>query len=81
MATSIRRECVAWVLAIASILAGFGLTACQKTEPTDASTDKPKIGFLVKMPEQAWFINEQRAATEAGQRLGFDVAKIGVPDG
>src|SRR4051794_41848974 len=33
------------------------------------------------MPEQAWFINEQRAATEAGQQLGFDVIKIGVPDG
>jgi ABC-type sugar transport system substrate-binding protein len=28
--------------------------------------DEPlKIGFLVKMPEQAWFINEQKAATAA----------------
>jgi L-arabinose transport system substrate-binding protein len=50
------------------------IAACQKNE-------RPKIGFLVKMPEQAWFINEQRAATEAGQKLGFDVIKIGVPDG
>jgi L-arabinose transport system substrate-binding protein len=50
------------------------VAACQKN-------DRPKIGFLVKMPEQAWFINEQRAATEAGQKLGFDVIKIGVPDG
>jgi len=50
------------------------IAACQKN-------DRPKIGFLVKMPEQAWFINEQRAATEAGQKLGFDVIKIGVPDG
>ncbi|HEU4654693.1 MAG TPA: arabinose ABC transporter substrate-binding protein [Steroidobacteraceae bacterium] len=52
----------------------LSLAACQKN-------DRPKIGFLVKMPEQAWFINEQRAATEAGQKLGFDVIKIGVPDG
>jgi L-arabinose transport system substrate-binding protein len=52
----------------------LSVSACQKN-------DRPKIGFLVKMPEQAWFINEQRAATEAGQKLGFDVIKIGVPDG
>jgi L-arabinose transport system substrate-binding protein len=61
----------------ALLAAAFGLltlAACHKN-------DRPKIGFLVKMPEQAWFINEQRAATEAGQELGFDVIKIGVPDG
>jgi L-arabinose transport system substrate-binding protein len=52
----------------------LSVSACQ-------TNDRPKIGFLVKMPEQAWFINEQRAATEAGQKLGFDVIKIGVPDG
>ena len=27
-----------------------------------------KIGFLVKMPEQAWFINEQNAASALGQK-------------
>ena len=81
MVTSTRRGWASWLLVIASVLAMSGLSACQKNEPTHASSDKPKIGFLVKMPEQAWFINEQRAATEAGQRLGFDVAKIGVPDG
>jgi L-arabinose transport system substrate-binding protein len=58
----------------ATIFALLFVAACQKNE-------RPKIGFLVKMPEQAWFINEQRAATEAGQQLGFDVIKIGVPDG
>ena len=32
--------------------------------------DEPlKIGFLVKMPEQAWFINEQKAATAVGQKV------------
>ena len=28
----------------------------------------PKIGFLVKMPEQGWFISEQKGAAEAGPR-------------
>ncbi|MEX3959500.1 arabinose ABC transporter substrate-binding protein [Trinickia sp. EG282A] len=44
--------------------------------------DEPlKIGFLVKMPEQAWFINEQNAATALGKQEGFSVVKIGTPDG
>ena len=34
-----------------------------------ARADAPlKIGFLVKMPEQAWFINEQNAASALGQK-------------
>lgn len=40
-----------------------------------------KIGFLVKMPEQAWFINEQKAAAEVGKKEGFSVVNIGTPDG
>ena len=47
-----------------------------------AHADEPlKIGFLVKMPEQAWFINEQKAATELGKKDGFSVVNIGTPDG
>jgi L-arabinose transport system substrate-binding protein len=47
-----------------------------------AHADSPvKIGFLVKMPEQAWFINEQKAATALGQKEGFSVVNIGTPDG
>jgi L-arabinose transport system substrate-binding protein len=46
-----------------------------------SSGDRPKIGFLVKMPEQGWFINEQKAAAEAGRQMGFDVLLIGVQDG
>ncbi|TKC91830.1 arabinose ABC transporter substrate-binding protein [Trinickia terrae] len=47
-----------------------------------AHADEPlKIGFLVKMPEQAWFINEQKAATALGQKDGFSVVNIGTPDG
>ncbi|WP_114811546.1 arabinose ABC transporter substrate-binding protein [Paraburkholderia kururiensis] len=47
-----------------------------------AQADTPlKIGFLVKMPEQAWFINEQKAATALGKQEGFSVVNIGTPDG
>ncbi|HEY3598307.1 MAG TPA: arabinose ABC transporter substrate-binding protein [Paraburkholderia sp.] len=47
-----------------------------------AQADTPlKIGVLVKMPEQAWFINEQKAATALGQKEGFSVVNIGTPDG
>src|SRR5260221_4784057 len=60
----------AWVLAAAVGV----LCAC-------SSSDRPKIGFLVKMPEQGWFINEQKAAAEAGRQMGFDVVGIGVQDG
>jgi L-arabinose transport system substrate-binding protein len=47
-----------------------------------ARADEPlKVGFLVKMPEQAWFINEQKAATALGQKEHFAVVNIGTPDG
>ena len=45
-----------------------------------AARDAPlKIGFLVKMPEQAWFINEQNAASALGQKENFSVVKIARP--
>jgi len=40
-----------------------------------------KIGFLVKMPEQPWFITEQEAAIAAGRTRGFEVLRFGTPDG
>lgn len=46
-----------------------------------AQEDEVKIGFIVKKPEQAWFINEQKAATEVGEELGFDVVRLGGEDG
>ncbi len=47
-----------------------------------AHADEPlKVGFLVKMPEQAWFINEQKAATALSQQEHFTVVNIGTPDG
>ena len=41
----------------------------------------PKIGFLVKMPEQPWFISEQKAAALLGKTMGFRTVDIGTPDG
>jgi L-arabinose transport system substrate-binding protein len=39
-----------------------------------AHADDPlKVGFLAKMPEQAWFINEQKAASALGQKESFAV--------
>ncbi len=46
-----------------------------------AETNKIKIGFIVKMPEQTWFQLEWRFAEEAGKEYGFDVIKIGAQDG
>ncbi|MBT2772400.1 arabinose ABC transporter substrate-binding protein [Halomonas sp. ISL-60] len=46
-----------------------------------AQEDEVKIGFIVKKPEQAWFINEQKAATEVGEEFGFDVVRLGGEDG
>jgi len=42
---------------------------------------KVKIGFLVKQPEVGWFQTEWKFADQAGKDLGFDVIKIGTPDG
>lgn len=46
-----------------------------------ASGGPVKIGFLVKQPDVPWFQNEWRFAEEAGKKHGFEVIKIGVPDG
>jgi L-arabinose transport system substrate-binding protein len=46
-----------------------------------AAQAKPKIGFLVKMPEASWFQTEWKFADQAGSDLGFDVIKIGTQDG
>ena len=61
-------------------LAAIGLTWLGASAGAFAATPV-KIGFLVKMPEQAWFINEQKAATEQGRKDGFAVVSIGAPDG
>ena len=74
MASKLRR------LTICAALAS--LFAAPLALQTTAHADEPlKVGFLVKMPEQAWFINEQKAATALGKKDGFSVVNIGTPDG
>ena len=45
------------------------------------SPGKIKLGFLVKQPEEPWFQYEWKGAERAGARYGFEVIKLGVPDG
>lgn len=45
------------------------------------SDDEVTIGFIVKKPEQAWFINEQDAATRLGEEKGFEVVRLAGEDG
>ena len=39
------------------------------------------LGFLVKMPEELWFQNEWKFAQQCADKYGFELIKIGVPDG
>jgi len=45
------------------------------------AAENPKLGFLVKQPEEPWFQTEWRFADKAGKDLNFEVIKIAVPDG
>ncbi|TGR16758.1 arabinose ABC transporter substrate-binding protein, partial [Mesorhizobium sp. M1C.F.Ca.ET.196.01.1.1] len=73
--TSKLRRLTLTAIAAATLAAPFAMQL-------SAHADQPlKVGFLVKMPEQAWFINEQKAATALGQKDGFSVVNIGTPDG
>ncbi|CAM3594381.1 arabinose ABC transporter substrate-binding protein [Rahnella bruchi] len=60
-------------------LAAVGLAAVMSHSAMAA--DNPKLGFLVKQPEEPWFQTEWRFADKAGKDLNFEVIKIAVPDG
>ncbi len=57
------------------------LLACLLSCNKPASTTTIKIGFLVKQPDVSWFQNEWKFADQAAARNGFEVIKIGIPDG
>jgi len=46
-----------------------------------ANTERVRIGFLVKQPEESWFQQEWRFAQKAADKYGFDLIKIGATDG
>jgi len=60
------------------LLAATALPAC-KAGPKGA--DPIVLGFLVKQPEELWFQNEWRFAQRCADDYGFDLIKIGTPDG
>ena len=74
---------------IFSVLAllGVALAGCAKKSESTASASatpaaaKVKLGFLVKQPEEPWFQFEWKGAEKAGAQYGFEVIKLGVPDG
>lgn len=61
---------------LATLTASLGMAALGVN-----AQERPKIGFLVKMPEQPWFISEQKAAAALGKTMGFSTVDIGTPDG
>ena len=67
-----------WTMLIAGAVL-MAIVAIKVFSPPAA--EHVKIGFLVKMPEQAWFINEIAAAKGAGREQDFDVIAMGTPDG
>lgn len=75
MITSRRR-----LLQLSSVGAMSALGGFRPGAPALAA-DTFKVGFIVKMPEQAWFINEQRAAAEAGAKDNFIVVNLAGTDG
>jgi L-arabinose transport system substrate-binding protein len=71
---------MAMLMAAALLLCGCGDSGGGAAASRPAG-DKVKIGFLVKQPEVPWFQNEWKFADQAGAKDGFEVVKIGVPDG
>ena len=65
------------------ILVAFlvGLAALTGCGGPPRETDKVKIGFLVKMPEETWFQQEWKFAEKAAKQYGFDLVTIGATDG
>lgn len=60
------------------------LGACSKQSASAGSPATPakiKLGFLVKQPEEPWFQYEWKGADKAAAQHGFELIKIGVPDG
>ena len=65
-------------LIVLAVCSALFLNGCGHKSETP---DKPKIGFLVKQPEEPWFQLEWKFAQQAADEKGFDLIKIGAPDG
>ena len=62
---------------------GCGPQTAESPETGSAplAEEEIRLGFLVKMPEELWFQNEWRFAQQCADQYGFELIKIGVPDG
>ena len=70
------------VLCLPLLLAACGPTPDDPAAADGASTTAAvKLGFLVKQPEEPWFQLEWTFAQQAADELGFELVKLGVPDG
>lgn len=64
------------------LLAGCGKKSDPAAQPLAAAAPtKIKLGFLVKQPEEPWFQFEWKGAESAAKKCGFELVKLGVPDG
>ena len=66
-------------IGVAVILAIAVASGCGSGDGGDEETIT--IGFLVKQPEELWFQNEWKFAQQCADEYGFELIKIGTPDG
>lgn len=62
----------------------FVASCSKQPAPTDGAVAAPakiKLGFLVKQPEEPWFQYEWKGGESIAAKYGFQLIKIGVPDG
>jgi L-arabinose transport system substrate-binding protein len=85
MKSSICRVASAAFLVGIILITALGPTGCSKSDsgsPSATAAPPPtKIGFLVKQPEEPWFQLEWKFAQQAADKDGFELIKIGTPDG
>jgi len=70
---------LAFVLSL--VVALFAGCSKQSSSTAEGAPAKIKLGFLVKQPEEPWFQYEWKGADKAAAQYGFELIKIGVPDG
>jgi L-arabinose transport system substrate-binding protein len=66
------------------LVLGSGCNRSPEAGPAESSASasgRIKLGFLVKQPEEPWFQFEWKGADRAAAKHGFEVIKLGVPDG
>jgi len=79
---NVGRAIVAALLCALLQVLGVGCDKSASSSATSSSSSgRPKIGFVVKQPEEPWFQLEWKFAQQAADEGGFDLVKIGAPDG